>query len=132
MVHEVVQKATERQGSEVIYRQNLERNIDNLKFRIDLIEDLVKYSILRGVSGHHDGDNKIDRLTQRHIPRRIPPTEKECKSTRLCVECSKLYRVRKTVCYCQGWDVTVGFDRCFKAYHTSKLSCFNVNCTYII
>jgi len=73
MVHEVVQKSTEPQGSEVIYRQNLERNVDHLKFMIDLVEVLlVKYSILRGVSGHHDGDNNVDRLTERHFPRRMP------------------------------------------------------------
>lgn len=99
MVYEVVQKATESQGSEVIYRQNVERNVDHLKFEIDVSEDLVKYSILRWVSGHHDGDNTVERLTERHFPRRIPPTEKKCKPRRVCVVCGKHNRIRKTVCY---------------------------------
>jgi len=99
MVHEVVQKATKRQGSEVIYRQNVERNVDYLKFRIDLVQGLlVKYSILREVSGHCDGDNTVDRLTERHFARRIAPTEKKCKPTSLSVVCSKHNKIRKTVC----------------------------------
>jgi hypothetical protein len=47
MVNEVVQKATETAVliSLVIYTQNEERNVDCLKFRIDLVEGLlVKYS----------------------------------------------------------------------------------------
>jgi len=62
MVHEFVQKFTERQGSEVNYRQIQEPNVDHLKFRIDLVVVLVKFSILRGVSGHHDCNNTVDRL----------------------------------------------------------------------
>jgi len=64
MVHEVVQLATETMvlNSLVIHTQNEEQNIDRLKFRIDLVEGLlVKYSVLCGVSGQHDGGNIIKR-----------------------------------------------------------------------
>ena len=114
-------KCTEGQCSEIIYRLNVERNVYHLKFGINLVDELlVKYSILRGVSGHHDGDNSVDRLTERHFPRRIPPTENKCKPTRLCVICSKNNKIRKTVRYCQDCDFVAGVDRCFQAYHTSK------------
>jgi len=59
--------------------------VDHLKFRTDLVEGLlVKYSVLHGVSGHHDGEGIIKRLTKCHFPRRIPATEKKCKPTK-CV-----------------------------------------------
>jgi hypothetical protein len=47
-------------NSLVIYRQNIELNVDHLKFRVEFIEGfLVKYSVLRGMSGQHDGDNIV-------------------------------------------------------------------------
>ena len=71
-------------NSLVIYRQN----VDHLKFRIDFVEGLlVKYSVHHGVSGHHDGDNTLKKLTECHLPRGIPPTDKKCKPTRRCVGC---------------------------------------------
>jgi len=73
---------------------------DHLKFRIDLVEGLlVKYSVLQGVSGHHDGDGIVGRLTKCHFPRRIPATEKKCKPTRWCIICSK-YNKRREIVYC--------------------------------
>jgi hypothetical protein len=48
-------------NSLVIYRQNVRRNVDDLKFRNDFIEGLlVKYSVLCGMSGHHDDDIIIE------------------------------------------------------------------------
>jgi hypothetical protein len=58
--------------------------VDHLKFRIDLVESfLVKYSVLHGGSGHHDGDNIVKRpvecLFQKNAFHR-----KECKPTKWC------------------------------------------------
>jgi len=51
----------------------------HLKFRIHLIEGLsVQYSGQSKVTGHHGADNTIRRLTECHVPRRVPPTEKKC------------------------------------------------------
>jgi hypothetical protein len=51
-------------NSLVIYRQNIGRNIDHLKFRTDLVQGLlVKYSVQRRISGNHDGDKTFKRLT---------------------------------------------------------------------
>jgi len=76
-------------NSLVTYRQNVERKVDHLKFRIYLVEGLlVKHSMLHGMSGHHDGDNTVNRLMEHHFPR-ISPTEKKCKPTRQCDVYSK-------------------------------------------
>jgi hypothetical protein len=84
-------------SSLVTYRQNVERKVDHLKFRIDLVKGLlVKHSMLRGMSGHHDGDNTVNRLTERHFPR-LSPTEKKCKPKRQCDVCSKPNKRRDTV-----------------------------------
>jgi len=108
-------------NSLVIYRQNGGRNVDHLTFRIELVEGLLaKYSVQRKVPGHHDGYSNIKRLTERHFPRRIPPTENKCKPTRRCVVCSKHKKRRETVYYCQDCDVALCVDGCFEVYHTRK------------
>jgi hypothetical protein len=104
----------------VIYRQNIGRNIDQLTFRIELVEGLlVKHSVQRKVPGHHDGD-AIKRLMARHFPRRIRPTEKKCKPTRRCVVCSKHNKRGEAVYRCQDCDVALCVDGCFEACHTRK------------
>ena len=47
-------------NSLVIYRYNVEGNVDQLKFRVEMVEGLLmKYSVLCGVSGHHEGDSIV-------------------------------------------------------------------------
>ena len=95
--------------------------VDQLKFRTDLVEGLlVKYSVLHGVSGHHNGDGTVKRLTECHFPR-IPPTVKKCKPTRWCVFCSKHNKKRENVYSCQYCDVALHVDGCFQAYNTQKI-----------
>ena len=103
-------------NSLVTYRQNIGRKVDHLKFRTDL----VKHSMLCEMSGHHDGHNTVNRLSERHFPR-LSPTEKKCKPTRQCVVCNKRDKSRETVYYCGDCDVALYVDGCFEAYHTSKI-----------
>jgi hypothetical protein len=47
-------------NSSVIYRYNVERNVDQLKFRVEMVEGLLmKYSVLCGLSAHQEGDNIV-------------------------------------------------------------------------
>jgi len=104
-----------------IYRHNVGRNVDHLKFRIDLIEGLfVKYAMERKVPGRRGDDNTVRRLIERHFPKRIPPTEKKSKPTRRCVVCSKHGKRRETVYHCRDCDVALCVDECFEDYHTKK------------
>jgi len=65
-------------SSLVRYQTSLDWKYTHLKFRIHLVEGLsVQYSGQCKVSGHHGGNNTIRRLTECHVPRRIPPTEKK-------------------------------------------------------
>ena len=102
--------------------------VDHLKFRTDLVEGLlVKYSVLHGVSGHHDGEGITKRLTKCHFPRRIPATEKKCKPTKWCVFYSKHNKRRKIVYYCKYCDVALQVDERFQANNTKKIYWSNVN-----
>jgi hypothetical protein len=108
-------------NSLVIYGQNGGRNVDHLTFRIELVEGLlVNYSVQRKVPGHHDGYCNIKKLTERHFPRRILPTENKCKPTRRCAVCSKHKKRRETVYYSEDSDVALCVDGCFEVYHTRK------------
>jgi hypothetical protein len=47
-----------------------------VRFRIVLIEGLfVKYALERKIPGRRGDDSTARRLTERHFPKRIPPTE---------------------------------------------------------
>jgi hypothetical protein len=60
----------------VVYRQST----DHLKFSISWVEQFsVKQAVQHKVSGHHGSDNTIEKLTECHLPRRIPPTERNVK-----------------------------------------------------
>ena len=80
----------------------------------------MKYSVLRGVSGHCDGDNIFKRLMECHSPRRIPSKEKKCKPIKRCV-CSK-YNKREQLYTVVKTDIVVCVDGCFEAYHTRKIT----------
>jgi hypothetical protein len=53
---------TSRPPKPLIYGRNVlvERNVDQLIFRVETVEGLLmKYSVLCVVSGHHEGDNIV-------------------------------------------------------------------------
>ena len=63
----------------VVYQTNLGWKVYQLKFMIHLAEgSSIQYSGQCKVSGHHGGDNTIRKLTECHVPKRLPPTEKRC------------------------------------------------------
>jgi hypothetical protein len=104
-----------------IYRHNVGRKVDHRTFRIDLIDaQFVKYAVERKIPGHRRDDNTVRRQTERHFPKRIPPTEKKSKPTRRCVVCSKHGKRRETVYHCRDCDVALCVNECFKDYHTKK------------
>lgn len=74
-------------NSLITYRQNVGRKVDHFKFRTDLVKRLlVQHSILCGISGHHDGDNTVNRLTECHFPRNLPQKSKPTKTAMCCLQ----------------------------------------------
>jgi hypothetical protein len=78
--------------------------VDYLKFRIDLVEGfLVKYSVLHGWSGHHDGDNIAKRPMEHQFPGEYLPQKRSVNqhdgvlSAASVTKERRLYTVVKTV-----------------------------------
>jgi hypothetical protein len=78
-------------NSIVVYRQVTGRNIEQLSYRIQLVEGLfTKYARAAGernVPGQHASDNTIPRLTERHFLRKVAPKTEKSKPKRRCVVC---------------------------------------------
>lgn len=100
----------------------------NLEFRIELAERIVeKYHTHRHLkSKPAETVSNTLRLSARHFPDYIPPTEKKKEPTRRCVICcnknddnGKRIR-RETRTYCKDCNAPLCAIPCFKVYHTQK------------
>ena len=92
-------------NSFVIYRHVMARKIQQLSYRIQLVEGLfMKYACaaeMRSVPGRQAVDNTVPRLTERHFLRKVAPKTEKSKPQRRCVVCLK-HRKKKTSVYsCQ-------------------------------
>jgi hypothetical protein len=84
----------------IIYRTNMGKRIDQLSFRIHLVEGLfVKYANVLEcrVPGRQSSDNTVPRLTERHFISKLPPSEKKARPQRRCVVCQKRRKRKDTV-----------------------------------
>jgi len=77
----------------VVYRQVTRRNIQQLSYRIQLVEGLfMKYPCaaeMRSALGRKASDNTVPRLTERYFLRKLTPKTEKSKPQRRCVVCSK-------------------------------------------
>jgi len=77
----------------VIYRQVTGRNIEQLSYRIQLVEGVfTKYAHaaeMQSVPGRQASNNTVPRPTERHFLRKVAPKTEKSKLQRRCVVCSK-------------------------------------------
>jgi len=109
-------------NSFVVYGHVTGRNIQQLLFRIQLVESLfTKYAHAaetQSVPGRQASDNTVPWLTERHFLGKVAPKTENSKPQRRCVVCSK-HRKKKTSVYCcQICDVGLCLEDCFELYHT--------------
>jgi len=114
------------------YRQVMGRIIQQLSYRIQLVEGLfTKYACateMRCVPGWQASDNTVPRLTERHFLRKVAPKTKKSKPQRRCVVHSK-HGKKKTSVYCfQKCNVGLCLEECFELYHTKLNYWGNDNC----
>jgi hypothetical protein len=98
----------------IIYRNNTGKGIDQLSFRIQLVEGLfVKYAnaVECKVLGRHSSDNTVPCLTERHFISKLPPTEKKSIPQRQCVVCQKRWKRKDTMNWCDKCDVGLCVER---------------------
>ena len=96
-------------NSFVIYRQMTGRNIEQLLYRIQLVEGLfMKHARAvetRSVLGRQASNNTVPRLTERHFLRKVASKTEKSKPQRRCVMCSKhgKRKIQCTVAKCVMW-----------------------------
>ena len=80
-------------NSFVVYRQVTGRNIQQLSYRIQLVEGLYKKYARApetwSVPGRKASDNTVPQLTERHLLRKVARKIEKSKPQRKCVVCSK-------------------------------------------
>ncbi|XP_067121900.1 piggyBac transposable element-derived protein 4-like [Centruroides vittatus] len=101
----------------------------HLAFRAQLIEQLIKefHTVTKVYRGRPRTPGPCPlRLTERHFPAFIPPTEKKAAPTRCCAVCcnkrdAKMKKIRKETRYwCRNCDVALCPAPCFEIYHTTE------------
>ncbi|KAJ8026881.1 PiggyBac transposable element-derived protein 4 [Holothuria leucospilota] len=65
------------------------------------------------------GENPL-RLTARHFPSTIPPTEKKDKPTRRCHVCASRDKREETIYECRECEKPLCAAPCFGIYHTKR------------
>jgi len=105
-----------------VYRQVTGRNIQQILYRIQLVEGLfMKYARVAetwNAPGRKASDDTVPRLTERHFQRKVAPKTEKLKPQRRCVVCSK-HRTKKTSMYCcQICDVGLCLEDFCELYHT--------------
>jgi hypothetical protein len=95
-------------NSMIVYRSNTDERIEQLSFRIQLIEGLFVKNVSaveHEVLGSRPSDNTIHRQTEIHFISKFPPTAKKCRPQRKCVLCQRRGRRRETVNWCDACNV---------------------------
>jgi len=109
-------------NSFVVYAQVTGRNIQQLLYRIQLVEGLfTKYARVaetHNVPGRQASCNTFPWTTESNFLRKMASKTGKSKPRRRCVVCSKQGK-RKTSMYCsQIYDVGLCLEDCFELYHT--------------
>jgi len=78
-------------NSFIVYQQVMGRYIQQLSYRIQLVEGLfTKYAHAAetwSVPGQQASDNTVPQLTERHFLRKVAPKTEKSKPQRRCVVC---------------------------------------------
>lgn len=94
-------------------------------FHLRLVKELIdKYHIplTRTGGGRPRLEDAGDlRLTERHFPSYVPPTERKQKPTKRCVVCAKHSKRAESRYMCSVCGVALCVVPCFKKYHTMKI-----------
>jgi hypothetical protein len=110
----------------VTYRQNVDKKMDHLKFRVDLVQDLlVKCSKEHKVTRPHADDNTVARLTEGHYSRRIPPTERKPEPTKWCVVYNKHGKRQRIIVHIVKWPVFTFSFLYISGFPASRVFCLS-------
>lgn len=101
--------------------------LSSLEYRLKLVEKIMETyhtDNMRQRAGRPSNTPNPLRLTERHFPEYIPPTEKKMNPTRQCAMCSRVRDARgkkirrESRYYCPDCNVPLCVTPCFRVYHT--------------
>lgn len=113
-------------NSFVLYRKIKCENGEKLQLS-KYIREIAMQLVEKGgsVMNEFQPATTVDRLFARHFPKKIPPTAKKEKPTRICNVCSSKSKVetgkrlrKETRTYCEPCGVALCTNPCFEMYHT--------------
>jgi len=99
-------------SSFVVYRQMTGRNIQQLSYRIQLVEGAET----RSAPGRQASDKTVPRMPERHFLRKVAPKTEKSKPQRRFV-CSN-HGKKKLQCTTATCDMGLCLEDCFDLYHT--------------
>ena len=99
-------------------------NIDNLKFKKMLVEDIISF-YSHGTRLHQTGPVNVSqnslRLTEKHFIAQVPQgTSKKKYPQRNCVRCTAMKKRKDTHYWCPKCNVGLCLNVCFEVYHTKR------------
>jgi hypothetical protein len=114
-------------NSHAVYNVRTGKNITLADFQLTLIREILQHyhtPRLTTKSGRPSSGDQPLRLTERHFPSAVPPTEKKEKPARKCHVCAntrKKQKIRKDTRYmCAKCEVGLCVHPCFEIYHTQS------------
>ncbi|KAJ8938228.1 hypothetical protein NQ314_011557 [Rhamnusium bicolor] len=110
-------------NSHALYQTSIGNKISLQAFQMKVIDQILeKYhsQIYSHQTGRKcsQGDNPL-RLTARHFPSQVPPTEKKKEAQKRCT-CAKMGHRKDTRYMCAECNVPLCLINCFERYHTVK------------
>lgn len=108
----------------VLHKVLTGKNTTVAEYQLNLVKQLLnKYHKAlprKGAGRRSENADSPLRLTERHFPACIPPTQKKCNPTKRCVVCATKNQRKETRYMCDSCDVALCVIPCFKNYHTLK------------
>ena len=108
-------------NSFILYKKNRGEK-SRLCFMLALIDRIIEINHMgpNQSSGRPSLGNNPLRLTARHFPQELPPTEKKQHPSRRCIVCYSHKKRKETRFWCRDCEKPLCVDPCFALYHTQK------------
>lgn len=108
-----------------MYKTTSSNYVSIEKFHLNLVKQIIeKYHVPLTRTGggrpRMENDGAL-RLSERHFPSFVPPTERKQKPTKRCVVCSKHSKRAESRYMCSVCGVALCVVPCFETYHTKKI-----------
>jgi hypothetical protein len=113
----------------VIFNEVTGKNVSSLDFRVELVRQMLEKHKANRKPSSRGRPRKYEpptRLTERHFPTQIPPTEKKKYPARVCRICPGRNETRWECVLCG--NVPLHNKKCFEKYHKETVKTVEKMC----